>query len=310
MALSSNFFYDGSTLESSTKIFMDKNGLIPAPNGFYKEGGVVREYLNGAFVSTDSCDCPNNCDYIAELTDDVVAIYDATFNVGSDLGVIVLRATPTNKNFGMSANYFLIDYKDVYVGTSMLTTSRDFVIWGDAQTSISGCPNQFSNSVYTNVDNYVMSGNIFNKVNVIPTITAYNDQVFNTALTTGMIIIPKLSAIQNTISVRWYGLCPNFAANIEGNCVEQAFPFEVFSEAYNTESEACDASPSAGVSCFCIKKNLSEPNINSGDVAFEDPNAVIPMAEGFYIYDASGPSNTIIQIGNNGIILAILDCKK
>lgn len=287
---------------------MDKNGLIPAPNGFYKEGGIVREYLNGAFVSSDICDCPNNCDYIAELTDDVSAIYDATFNVGSDTGVIVLRATPTNKNFGMSANYWLINYKDVYVGSSLLTTPRDFVIWGNAQTSISGCPNQFANVNYTNVDNYVMSNNVFNKVGVISSITSYPNQVFNTGLVLGMIIIPKLSAVQNTLSVRWYGLCPNFAANIEGNCVEQAFPFETFGGPYETENEACSATPTTPTTFYCIKRNPAEPTIQSFDVAFEDENAVIPMATGFYIFQV-GATNTIIEIGNNGIILGITECR-
>ena len=308
MALSTNFFYDGTDLLTSTKLFMDKNGVIPAPNGFYKEGGIVREYLNGAFVSSDACDCPNNCDYIAELTDDVRAIYDATFDVGSDTGVIVLRATPSSKNFGMSANHWSVDYKDVYVGTSILTTARDFVIWGEIQLSTSGCPNQFGNNTYTEVDNYVMSGNVFNKVSVIPTITTYTDQVFNTALVTGMIIIPKLSAIENTVSVRWYGLCPDFAATIEGNCVEQAFPFETFGGPYETENAACLETPTSSTTFYCVKKDIDEPSINSGDVAFEDPNAVTVMPAGYYIYDTAIPKK-IIEIGSNGIILSITECK-
>jgi hypothetical protein len=309
MALSTNFFYDGADLASSTKIFLDKLGLIPAPNGFYKENGIVREYLNGAFVSTDDCDCPNDCDYIAELTDDVSAIYNATFNVGSATGAIVLRATPSNKNFGMAAIYDSVNYKNVYVGFSMLTTPRDFVIWGQSQTSISGCPNQFADSLYTNVDNYVMSGNVFSKVSIIPSITAYANQVFNTALVLGMIIIPKTSAVINSVSVSWYGLCPNFDATIEGNCVESLFEFFIFSDAYISEAEACDGVVTSPTAFYCVKKNLSEPNITSGDVAFVDPNAVTPMPAGYYIYDASGPKNIIIQIGNDGIILSITECK-
>ena len=309
MALSGKYFYDGLDLSSSTKIFIDKQGTIPAPNGFYKEGGVVRQYTDGEFVSDDVCDCPNNCDYIAELTDDVVAIYDATFNVGSDTGVVVLRATPTNKNFGMSASHWTLDYKDVYVGASMLTTPRDFVVWGDAQTSISGCPSQFADVNYTDVDNYLMSNNIFNKIGVIPTITTYTNQVYNTGLVLGMIIIPKLSAVQNSVSVRWYGLCPNFAANIEGNCVEQAFPFETYGGPYENEFDACSEPSTTSTVFYCIKRNPAEPTIQSFDVAFEDENAVIPMAAGFYIFDVA-PPRRIIEIGNNGIILGITECKK
>jgi hypothetical protein len=308
MALSTNFFYDGNNLASSTKLFMDKNGLIPAPNGFYKEGGIVREYLNGAFVSSDICECPNNCDYIAELTDDVRVIYDATFDVGSDTGVIVLRATPTNKNFGMSAEYWSLSYKNVYVQNSMLSTVGDFVIWGEMPLLIENCPNQSTNQTYNDVQNYVMSGNVFNPAGSIPTITANTNQVFNTGLQIGMIIIPKLSAVQNTLSVRWYGLCPNFAANIEGNCVEQAFPFETFGGPFETENEACSETPTTPTTFYCIKRNPAEPTIQSYDVAFEDENAVIPMNAGFYIYQV-GATNSIIEISNDGIILSITECK-
>ena len=178
MALSTNFYYDGADLQVSTKLFMDKLGLIPAPNGFYKEGGIVREYVDGAFVSSDLCDCPNSCDYIAELTDSNRVIYDANFNVGTSTGAIVLRATPSNKNFGMSAVYNSVTYKNVYVQGSMLTTAGDFIIWGGTPLFAENCPNQFTNQTYNNVQNYVMSGNVFNPAGNIPTITANTNQVF------------------------------------------------------------------------------------------------------------------------------------
>jgi len=308
MALSTNFFYDGANLQSSTKIFLDKLGLIPAPNGFYKEGGIVREYLNGAFVSTDDCDCPNNCDYIAELTDDTIAVYDANFNVGSSTGAIVLRATPNNKNFGMSATYNSTAYKNVYVGANMLTTVGDFVIWGEIPVIIENCPNQTIARSYSNVPNYVMSANVFNIVGSIGPIIANTNQVFDTSFVLGMIIIPKTSAVINGVDVRWYGLCPNFDATIEGNCVESLTSFEVFSDAYETEDDACKGSPSSATNFYCVKRNPSEPNIMSYDVAFVDPNAVTPMPAGYYIYQGGSPKN-IIRIGNDGIILSITECK-
>lgn len=308
MALSTNFYYDGADLQVSTKLFMDKLGLIPAPNGFYKEGGIVREYVDGAFVSSDLCDCPNSCDYIAELTDSNRVVYDANFNVGTSTGAIVLRATPSNKNFGMSAVYNSVTYKNVYVQGSMLTTAGDFVIWGVTPSFTENCPSQFTNQTYNNVKNYVMSGNVFNPVSNIPTITANANQVFNTGFVIGMIIIPKSSAVINDVSVRWYGLCPNFDATIEGNCVESLTPFEIYSDPYETQNGACAGSIKASTTFYCVKRNPSEPTIQSFDVAFEDANAMTVMPAGYYIYQV-GVTNTVIQIGNDGIILSINECK-
>lgn len=309
MALSTKFFYDGISLDTSTKLYIDKLGLVAAPNGFYRENGIVREYLNGEFVSSDTCDCPNNCDYMGELTSASRIVYDANFDVGSSTGAIVLRATPTNKNFGMSATYNSTTYKDVYVGGSLLATAGDFVIWGNTPSFSENCPNIYTDQTYTNVPNYIMSNNIFYASGSIPTVIALTSQVFNTGLVLGMIIIPKTSSVINDLSVRWYGLCPDYAANIEGNCVEALTPFEVYSDPYETEIDACSATPKAPDTYYCVKRNPSEPNIMSYDVAFQDDTATTPMPSGYYIYSVAGPNKNVINIGANGIILSITECK-
>jgi len=308
MALSTNFFYDGNNLALSTKLFMDKNGLIPAPNGFYQEGGTVREYVDGAFVSIASCDCPNPCDFIFTTTNTDSSVYDATLPVGTDTGAVVFRLSVSEKNAGISAVYDGVNYKNTYIPSGMLTTPNDFVIFGTA--TLPPCPNQSADSVFTNVKGYVMSGGDFTFQNTISSLTVYANQVYNTGFQMGMLIIPKPDASPSTVDIRIYGLCPSFNFFLDANCVEQPTLIEVYSSAYSTESAVCAASPSSATNFYYIKRDPSEMSFNSGDVFFVDQYCQTPMPQGNYIIGVDGSKNQYITIGSNGVISGgIQTCK-
>jgi hypothetical protein len=308
MALSTNFFYDGADLASSTKLFMDKNGLIPAPNGFYKETGTVREYVDGAFVSTDACDCPNPCDFIFTTTNANRSVYDAALPVGTDTGAVVFRLSVSEKNAGISAVYDAVNYKNTYITSSMLTTPRDFVIFGE--TTPSPCPNQTTNQSYSEIDKYVMSGGDFTLQGTVPSLLVYTDQVYNTGLQMGMLIIPKPDASPSTVDIRIYGLCPSFDFFLDANCVEQPIPIELYSSAYSTDEEVCAASPSTPTVFYYIKRDPSAVSFDTGDVFFVDQYCQTPMPQGYYIFGVDGGKNQYINIGSNGVILGgIQTCK-
>lgn len=308
MALSTNFFYDGNNLASSTKLFMDKNGLIPAPNGFYNEGGTVREYVDGAFVSTASCDCPNPCDFIFTTTNTDSSVYDALLPVGTDTGAVVFRLSVSEKNAGISAVYDGVNYKNTYIPSSMLTTPRDFVIFGTA--TLPPCPNQFVDSTFTNVKGYVMSGGDFTLQSTITSLTVYANQVYNTGFQMGMLIIPKPDASPSTVNIRIYGMCPSFDFFLDANCVEQPTPIEVYSSDYSTASALCSASPSTPTTFYYIKRNPSAVSFGNGDVFFADQYCQTPMPQGYYIFGVDGGKNQYINIGSNGVITGgIQTCK-
>jgi hypothetical protein len=300
MALSTNFFYDGIDLQSSTKIFLDKLGLIPAPNGFYKEGGVVREYVDGAFVSNDFCDCPNPCDFIFTTTSETRSVYDATLPVGTDTGAIVFRLSVSEKNAGISATYDSVNYKNTYIPSEMLTTPRDFVLFGEA--TLPPCPNVAIDNSYTGVYRYVMSGGDFTVQATNLSFTAYANQVYNTGLQMGMLIIPKPDTSPSTADIRIYGLCPSFDFLLDANCVEQPTPIELYSEAYSTQEEVCAASLSSPSVFYYIKRDPSEMSFNSGDVFFIDQYCQTVMPQGYYIIGEDGAKNQYINIGSDGII--------
>jgi hypothetical protein len=300
MALSTNFFYDGSDLASSTKIFLDKLGLIPAPNGFYKEGGFVREYVDGAFVSLGNCNCENPCDFTFATTESNLSVYDATLPLDDTTGAIVFRLDVIDKNAGISAVYDSVDYKNIYVNNTLLVTSEDFVIFGEA--SAAPCPNTSSNQSYSDVDRYIMSAGNFEIINTI-SLSVLTSQVHVTGLGVGMLIIPKPNVSPFSIDIRVYGLCQNFSFSLDSNCVEQADEITLISGPYPNSEEVCSAEPTEPIIYYYIKRNPSAVALSEGDVFFFDPYCENPLSEGYYIISRIGLINTYIQIGAEGVLV-------
>ena len=302
MSVSNIYYIDSYDFATATKIYIDANRTILAPAGWYKFSNRVRRFENGAFVSTEFCDCPNNCDYEFSEISVGPSIYSADFEIGTDTGAIVIRTTPITKNVGMSANYNSVDYKDVYVDTSVLTTSEDFVIWGAATTS--PCPNISTDEEYS-CASYVMSANVFYNLSS-EAVSIVTSQVNVTGLKTGMIIIPKPTSATGTLNVYWYALCnaSNFSA--EGNCVETLPTLEYFG--FTEESGAACAVPIGEPNTFYyVKVDFSASSLSVGDVVFSDPNAENKLPEGFYILSNALP-NIVMAVNVNGVVTSITEC--
>ncbi len=52
-----NCYYDGPTLSASTAIYTDIALTVLAPDGFYGEGGIVREQVGGVLQPQSNCNC-------------------------------------------------------------------------------------------------------------------------------------------------------------------------------------------------------------------------------------------------------------
>jgi hypothetical protein len=302
MSVSNIYYIDSYDFASATKIYIDANRTILAPTGWYKFSNRVRKFENGSFVSTDFCDCPNNCDYEFSVNAVVASAYSAAFDIGTDTGAIVIRTTPISKNIGMSASYNSVDYKDVYVDTSLLTTAEDFVIWGAATSS--PCPNISTEQEYS-CASYVMSANVFydissEAVSIIPS------QVNVTGLETGMIIIPKPTSATGTLNVYWYALCNATLFSAEGNCVETLPALEYYGFSSNSGT-ACDTPIEEPNVFYYVKVDLAAPSLSVGDVVFSDPNAENKLTEGFYILLNTLP-NIVMAVNVNGVVTSITEC--
>jgi len=307
MSVPNTYYIDSYEFSTATKIYIDANRTILAPTGWYKFSNTVRYFDNGEFTSSDFCDCVNPCDFIFTTTNENLSVYDATIPVDTAQGAIVFRLSVSQKNAGISATYDSVNYKNTYIPSGMLTTPRDFVLFGEATTS--PCPNQLSDNNYTGVYRYVMSGGDFTLQAMNLSFTAYTNQVYVTGLQMGMMIIPKPTPVASTVDIRVYGLCPSFDFFLEGNCVEEPIAIEVYGSVYETESAACAGPLTSPNPLYYIKRDLAASTYDTGDVFFVDPFCETPATEGYYIVGQDGTKNQLIIIGANGVLSGITACK-
>ena len=70
MAINSTYYLDAADLTTATSVYLDAGLTNLAPDGFYREGTVVRQQSTGILLAADTCEeCADCVRYIATTTD-------------------------------------------------------------------------------------------------------------------------------------------------------------------------------------------------------------------------------------------------
>ena len=91
-----NFYLDGTTLTNSTAVYDDVALTTLAADGYYSDGIISRQQVNGALLPATvcpSCTPPIPCTSIPTFPNGVTGRYSFNVNVGesaSDVGAIVI----------------------------------------------------------------------------------------------------------------------------------------------------------------------------------------------------------------------------
>jgi hypothetical protein len=110
MANLGSYYINGPTLATATGVYTDVNLRFCAPNGFYSDGGVVREQLNCTLLPASKCDicgcpCPINVTSLVQQ-----AGYDLSAEVGTGTGAIIVTFSPGVVPCGIRAEYDGVRY--------------------------------------------------------------------------------------------------------------------------------------------------------------------------------------------------------
>jgi hypothetical protein len=82
MAINSTFYLDAADLVSATSVYLDLALLNIAPDGFYREGAVVREQSSGILLASTDCE---ECPLKTALRSEVGVVDPETTNVCLEL---------------------------------------------------------------------------------------------------------------------------------------------------------------------------------------------------------------------------------
>jgi len=308
-----NKFLNGTTLSNSTGVFNDALLTTEAPNGYYREGTIVRLQTNGILGPILDCpSCSQACGTV-KLIGSNVGTYSVSVSLGADVGASRVRLLGVStKPIGIDIQYLNAVYNkfsatsDNYLGIQQAPspTVMSYFIRGNT-----GCSSYTSGSA--TLSNYIWdeaSSSFVADGNTTST-TYNNERLFNVSgnVDQGNLImyLPKTTITDVSANITINIPCQFVAStNFE---VEISCPSVLTSKGSSikaaTSALACDL---GFTTTFFNGPVSGTPGVfEINDWAFSDGNASVLKEDGFYKVEEQTFAWVEVE---NGIIIAKGDC--
>ena len=220
MAALGTYCFDGLNFSQATSLFTNSGLTTLAPDGWYSQGGIIRQQLNGVLLNAQPCStCYVPCGSGVNASFSSNGLFDASIDVANDVGAIVLYFYMTSSvPYGVLATYNSNTYNrltcegnhNTYTIVDGSGTTVDYAGIGNQGTGrITYVGNQnsglLSQSPFNNVPNYTLSGSPATYVaqGTSSTITVASNEigVNPTASRVFTMIIPKTTADPTSINL-------------------------------------------------------------------------------------------------------------
>lgn len=304
-----NVYLNGPTLATSTGIFQDWNLSVPAPDGYYSNGTIVRQWLAGVLLPPQNCpSCAQPCGN-AITANGGQGVYTLSIGLGTDTGAVIISFNPQNIPDGI-----LVEYDGVFYN------SLSSPIYGYLASSVADEPvfvgrllfdcGIVAGSPYT-VDVYDYVSGSFTPTGGTQNISVASGQM---ALTTNgpgdcIMVIPKPNATPSTINISCFGLCTGTVFNIGVSCPA---PLQTVAGSRITDSPDCGASIDRTYYTSVLPADIMNNLKYRYAYIFTDINGEFPLAAGNYtiVLNPSTPSTSTytIVVDSHGIITGITIC--
>ena len=305
---SSTYYLDGPSLGSSTSIYTDAGLNSVAPNGFYSDGAIVRELIDGVLQPQSTCPaCAQPCNTgLVAATGDGVWYMD--IDLGSSTGAIaVVLDFPTPNSFpvGIQATYNGVIYNSgsspIYGHLSGLSNLPVYLGTGSYDCGI------VPNSPHSPIPVYKYDGTTFAPLGLQETVNVLAGQLDLTLASPGFfyMIVPKPLVSPSTLQLKLITLCGAPSAfSVEVECPTGLIPFDS-SNGGATAFEACELSISNTYYVYHV--NGSAGTLGLWDLVFSDVNGQFPLADGYYQSNNLTAPDTWFQV-QNGVVVQFGEC--
>ena len=95
MSISQTYYMDGSSLETSTGVYLNSQMSVPAQDGYYSNGSVSRQQLGGILLAVQTCpSCLTECGFSINRVASTPLVSLININVLNNIGPIIIRFNP------------------------------------------------------------------------------------------------------------------------------------------------------------------------------------------------------------------------
>jgi len=321
MALLGQYYYDGTSFGLATHLYTDASLTTAAPNGWYSQGGIVRQVVSGGvLLATQTCtSCIYACDSQA-IDATLFGHYTLTVDVGTSTGPVLaeffvespmMAAKCTWEYNGVTASEYSSPNKGYCEGLL-----GDENIGGIDNLTGSGTTN------YTGT-NYVNSGNTFAPGGGVITWGPYANQAAGGVTLypggnfgTSIMVIPKNTIAVTTITFKIDMPTPPYSNgwSLKVNCPANALSPVPLANYSNVDCPTACASTLPTPLSYYIASVNSIPNPLGNiipalyDWLYVDYIGSSAAADGYYTWVDSATSTVKCLKVNDGVINSITNC--
>lgn len=303
MSVSSNYYLDSASLATATRVFLDADLTVCAPDGFYSDGAIVREQVScvlGNISACPACSIPCGEGQIINLTQ---GYYTLSYNVGSGTGAIVFQINPFLATIGVIIEYDNVTYSNLVssvfgylggvIGLPTYIGSTPLVCFTP--------PDSFNLTEYV-----IVGGTAYNKgTTIIENVTVPQCQFTPTSPGTCYIVIPKTTAVPSTVNITLPFPCSSNNVDFNFSCPAPLEAVSACDTPYNNPSSPCTCS--SFIDYYVSFVNGSTSELGLYDIVFTDINGQTPAADGYYRCNTIPAGNDWFRI-QNGIITQFGTC--
>lgn len=306
MPTQQTYYLNGPTLATATAVFLDSGMTICAPNGYYFDGTTARQQIGCSLLPAEPCPlCGDPCKGPIEELVSNEGVYYITFNAGdtiNDTGAIIIAfAVDVGSVNGIRVNFDGVLYNELsspVYGYLAGTPSTAFTYIGVDDCGIEGTTFTLDEYAYLPPPPaYVPMGSTTNI-----TVTAGEMQLTPGDPGVCIMVIPKPTAMPNTIDITIVGPCPTSTAIISVSCPIKLPSFQSTLGATTVVGAIFCILPFA-YTYYVAPVNGDGVTLGLYDWVFSDINGANVLPNGFYRSPAVPVPFDTYEV-QNGVIVA------
>jgi len=303
MATQATYYLDAPSLGSASVIYTDAALSVIAPNGFYSDGTIVREQVNGALLPQVNCPaCATPCGGAISASGSQ-GVYYLDIDLGTDVGAVVISFDPYSVPDGIQATYNSVVYNGLSSPTfGWLQGSPGLPTYIGDSGSNCGLPegSPFDLPVFE------YQGGAFVALGTSEAVTILSSQLDFTVGGPGasVMVIPKTQGTPSILSLKMIGPCSGTAFAVNVAC-PVSLPVIDCSLVLGSSTLACAAPVSQTYHLVKVSGTVGVVTVN--DLVFQDAFGQTKLAAGYYHTTDAG-TNDWFQVDANGVVIAVGVC--
>lgn len=307
MATQSTYYLNGPSLSSATAVFTDANLTTCAPDGYYRQGNIVRQLVGCVLLPPQTCpSCADACDGGLIESATGYAVFNVPIDTGSnpsDVGAIIITFNPLATPDGIQAELNGVIYNSVSSeNEGFLSAPTNFTTF--VGTSAGDC-GLVAGSPYV-LDVYSWYNSAFGPTATTENVSILPTQMHLTAGPPGVctMVVPKTTPTPSIITVKITSPCPtnDFALNVNCPVLLNSFPC---STGFPESNTACASDE--GETYYYVHVNGASGVLGLYDWVFSDQYGENVLTSGYYKSAACPAANEWFRV-EDGIITEFGTC--